>query len=269
MAKITQFCKDLIHHPLFDQVILGIVVFNGILIGLETSPSLFERHSDLFHLINHAILTIFILEAVIKMTAEAPHIYRYFKQGWNVFDFTIIVLAFLPAGEFATLARLIRVLRIARIITVVPELRLIIFTLMRSLPGMAHIVMLLAVLFYIYGVTGYYLFHTIDPENWGNLGKCLLTLFGIVTLETWVDKMGVVLPQMPYAWIYFVSFIVLGTFTFINLFVAVVINNLSEAKEEKLKELQEPVSKEELLKELKTTQEALLRLEARLNDRYK
>lgn len=267
MTGIVQSARNLVHHPSFDKFILGIVIFNGIVIGLETSHSLHAQYSDFFHLLDRAILGIFIIEAVIKMAAEAPHVLRYFRQGWNIFDFTIIVLSLLPTGQFATLARLVRVLRITRIISVIPELRLIIATLLRSLPGMMHIVMLLAVLFYIYGVTGYHLFHAVDPDNWGNLGKCLLTLFGIVTLETWVDKMGEVLPAMPYAWIYFISFIVLGTFTFINLFVAVVINNLSEAKQESLKALESPPSKEELLKELTTTKEALTRLEARLKER--
>lgn len=266
MAQFVQFCKKTVSSPLFDQAILAIVVINGIVIGLETSPTLHDRFGSLFLLLNNVILYIFVAEAMIKIAAEAPRCDRYFRQGWNIFDFTIIVVSFLPTGQFATLARLVRVLRITRIISAVPELRLIIATLLRSLPGMAHIVALLAVLFYIYGVTGYYLFHKIDPAHWGNLGACMLTLFGIVTLETWVDKMSAVLPAMPYAWIYFVSFIVVGTFTFINLFVAVVINNLADAKQEKLDELKSPVSKEELLKELRATKEALARLETKLKD---
>lgn len=267
MPDIVQFCKKIVHSAWFDHAIISIIVFNGLIVGLETSPSLYHRYEHLFYLFNHIILYIFVVEAAIKLTAEAPRFDRYFRQGWNVFDFAIIVASFLPTGQFATLARLIRVLRVTRIISAVPALRLIISTLLRSLPGMGHIVMLLAILFYIYGVTGYHLFHQIDPANWGDLGKCLLTLFGIVTLETWVDKMSIILPHMPFAWIYFVSFIVVGTFTFINLFVAVVINNLSEAKEETLKELQEPITKEDLLKELRTTKEALIRLETRLLER--
>lgn len=267
MSKLIQLSKNIVKNPLFEKIVLTIVVINGIVIGFETSQTLYDRYTSVFHLFNHIILGIFILEAIIKILAEAPHFGRYFRHGWNVFDFTIIVLSFLPTGQFATLARLVRVLRITRLISAVPELRLIIATLLRSLPGMGHIVMLLAVLFYIYGVTGYHLFHKVDPHNWSNLGAALLTLFGVVTLETWVDKMSAVLPAMPFAWIYFVSFIVVGTFTFINLFVAVVINNLSEAKAEKLQEIIDPISKEELLKELQATKEALVRLEARLKDR--
>ena len=263
MSSVVQFCKKITSRPSFEYLILAVIIFNGIIIGLETSPRLYGQYGSLFQLFNRAILFVFIIEAALKIAAEAPNFQRYFR-GWNLFDFTIIVLSFLPTGQFATLARLVRVLRLARIISVVPELRLIIATLLRSLPGIGHIVLLLSILFYIYGVTGYYLFHTVDPENWGSLGRCLLTLFGIVTLEGWVEKMSIVLPAVPYAWIFFVSFIVTGTFTFINLFVAVVINNLSEAKEERLKEMESPVTKEQLLKELQTTKEALMRLETKL-----
>ncbi len=269
MSQIIQFCKNIVRSSLFEKIILSIVIVNGIVIGLETSQTLYEKYGGLFLLCNHIILGIFVLEACIKILAEAPRVDRYFRQGWNVFDFMIIVASFLPTGQFATMARLVRVLRVTRIISAVPELRLIIATLLRSLPGMAHVVMLLGVLFYIYGVTGYYLFHKIDPGNWGNLGVCLLTLFGIVTLETWVDKMSVVLPVLPYSWIYFVSFIVVGTFMFINLFVAVVINNLSEAKRESLEELEDPLTKEDLMKEMRATKEAMVRLEKKLNMQLK
>ncbi len=265
MSKISQFCRTIVKLHSFDQIILSIVIINGIIIGLETSQTLNDQYGHVFLLFNNLVLGIFVLEALLKIVAEAPRIDRYFRQGWNIFDFTIIVLSFLPTGEFATMARLVRVLRVTRLISAVPELRLIIATLLRSLPGMAHIVMLLAVLFYIYGVIGYHLFHKIDAQNWGDLGACLLTLFGVVTLETWVDKMLLVLPAMPYAWIYFISFIVLGTFTFINLFVAVVINNLSSEKKETLQELESPLTKEDLLKELEATKEALIRLEERLS----
>lgn len=261
---MNQVCRNITHHPLFEKFILGIIVLNGIVIGLETSPGLLAQHGHVFHFLDKLFLGIFVLEALMKITAEAPRVDRYFRQGWNLFDFTIVALSFLPTGQFATTARLVRVLRLARLITGIPELRLIIMTLLRSLPGMFHIVILLGVLFYVYAVMGYYLFHTADPLHWGNLGSCLLTLFGIVTLEGWVESMKAVMHVHPLSWMYFVSFIVMGTFMFINLFVAVVINNLSEAKAERLKELETPVSKEEILKELKATKEALTRLEAKL-----
>jgi len=254
--------------PLFDYLILSLIIINAIVIGLETSAGLTREYGIIFEWIHRFIFTAFIAEAFLKITAEAPRFSRYFRQGWNVFDFTIILLSLLPMGDrFAMIARLVRVLRVARIVSILPELRLIISTLLRSLPSMIHIVMLLGVLFYIYGVTGHHFFHGTDPAHWGNLGTSLLTLFSIVTLENWVNIMSVVLPVHPFSWIYFVSFIVIGTFMFVNLFVAVVINNLSEAKKEKLEEMELPGTKQDLLKDLRDTKEALLRLEAKLDNK--
>lgn len=267
MTRIIEFCQRITKAHAFDQAILGIIILNAIVIGLETSPALIEQFGALFHAFNQAVLAVFVIEALLKIVAEAPRVDRYFRQGWNVFDFMIVVVSFLPmGGQFATTARLVRVLRVTRVISAVPELRLIISTLLRSLPSMIHIVMLLGVLFYIYGITGYYLFHKTAPQHWGSFGLSLLTLFGVVTLETWVDTMGAVLPQHPYAWVFFVSFIVVGTFMFVNLFVAVVINNLSEAKKEALDDMRSPVTKDELLRELRATKDALYRLEKKLEN---
>jgi len=265
MSHFIEFCKRVTKSHTFEHTILGIIILNAIVIGLETSANLVSHYGTYFHLFNQIVLGIFVVEAFLKIVAEAPRIDRYFRQGWNIFDFSIVVLSFLPAGgQFATAARLVRVLRVARVITVVPELRHIIATILRSLPSMLHIVMLLSVLFYIYGIIGYHLFHQTDPTHWGGFGSSLLTLFGIVTLENWVDVMRAVLPAHPWAWIYFVSFIVVGTFMFVNLFVAVVINNLSETKKEVLREMESPITKHDLLNELRETKEALVRLEAKL-----
>ena len=145
-----------------------------------------------------------------------------------------------------------------------PELRLIVATLVRSIPSMMHVVMLMAVIFYIYAVAGYHIFNEHDPVHWRSLGIALLTLFRIVTLEDWTDIMYAAMAEEPWAWLYFVSFVVLGTFVVINLFIAVVINNLEEAKQERLHDLTLPPNPEEILKELKATQDALTKVQAKL-----
>ncbi len=265
MSNFIQFCQRVTRSHKFEHAILGIIILNAIVIGFETSANLVAQYGTYFHLFNQIVLGIFVIEAFMKIMAEAPRMDRYFHHGWNVFDFSVVVLSFIPAGgEFATTARLVRVLRVARLVSIVPELRLIIATLLRSLPSMIHIVMLLGVLFYIYGIIGFHLFHKTAPEQWGSFGTALLTLFGIVTLENWVDTMQAVLAIHPFAWLYFISFIVVGTFMFINLFVAVVINNLGEAQKEALKDMETPITKHDLLHELKQTKEALVRLEAKL-----
>ena len=138
--------------------------------------------------------------------------------------------------------------------------------LVRSIPSVGHVMMLMSIIVYIYAIIGYHLFSEHDPENWRNLGIALLTLFNIITLEGWTEVMFTAMELNPLAWVYFVSFVVMGTFVVINLFIAIIINNLDEAKLERLRELERPVSREELLREIRTTQEALRRLERRMGD---
>ena len=249
----------------FERVIIAFILVNGVILGMETSPSLVEHYGHLMHLGNHVILGIFILEAVLKMIAVAPHVDRYFRDGWNVFDFSVIVFSLIPAtGEFAMIARLARLLRVLRLVSTIPELRLIVSTLVRSIPSMMHVMTLMSVIFYIYAITGYQLFHEHDPTHWRSLGISLLTLFRVVTLEDWTDVMYAAMEFHYLSWIYFVSFVILGTFVVVNLFIAVVINNLDEAKAERLAELQGPVTQKEILQDLRDTQKAIKRLEERL-----
>ena len=262
---MIQFARDIVGTQWFERFIIALILVNGVILGMETSPGLVTQYGELFHLANHVILAVFILEAVLKMTALAPHVGRYFHDGWNIFDFSVIVFSLIPAtGEFAMIARLARLLRVVRLISTIPELRLIVSTLVRSIPSMLHVMTLMGVIFYIYAITGYQLFHEHDPTHWRSLGISLLTLFRVVTLEDWTDVMYKAMELHSFAWMYFVSFVVLGTFVVVNLFIAVVINNLDEAKAERLRELEAPVTQDEILRDLRATQKALKRLEDRL-----
>jgi voltage-gated sodium channel len=259
------FAQRIVEARWFEPAMIGLILFNGVLIGLETSKEFTAAYDGWLHLGNDIILAIFIVEAALKITAAAPRFSLYFGNGWNLFDFTIVVLSLLPATEeFALVARLIRVLRVLRLVSALPQLRLIVATLVRSIPGMGHVLMLMSIIFYIYAVTGYHLFHEHDPEHWGTLGTSLLTLFGIVTLEGWVQVMETALELHAWAWVYFVSFVLIGTFVMLNLFIAVVINNLEASKTEELEELRDLVTHEEVLSELKRTRDALDRLQGRL-----
>ena len=261
---MKSLCQRIAQHPKFEFFIVGLIVLNGVIIGLETSPAIMAQYGAGLEWGNRLILGVFIIEAVIKITAVAPRWRCYFGNGWNLFDFSVVVLSLIPAsGQFAMVARLARLLRVMRLISVVPELRLIVATLVRSIPSMGNI-LLLSVIFYIYAVAGYHLFHEHDPTHWRTLGISLLTLFRVVTLEDWTDVMYTAMDMHPWAWVYFVSFVVVGTFVVINLFIAVVLNNLEEAKAESLKALRQPVTRDQILDELHHTQEALRRLRAQL-----
>ena len=230
---MIQFCKKIAAAPAFERGIIAVILLNGVLVGVETMPAVMQHHGEWLLLGNQVVLAVFILEAAIKIVSHAPRWGGYFRSGWNLFDFSLIVASLVPAsGEFAMVARLVRLLRVLRLVTAVPRLRLLVATLLRSIPGIGYVLLLMALLFYVYGVTGYFLFHQHDPAHWGSLGAALLTLFQIATLEGWADLMRAAMEQMPYAWIYFLSFVLVGTFVLINLFIAVVINSLEESNRE-------------------------------------
>ena len=265
-VSLVEQCQRLVAAPLFNQVIIGLILLNGVVVGLETSSWVMERFGELLHDTSQLILAAFVVEAAVKIVSHGNRPWRYFASGWNCFDFSIIALSLIPAaGPLATLARLVRVLRVLRLVSAFPELRLLVDTLLRSLPSMFHIALLMGIIFYIYGVAGYFLFHEIDPTHWRSLPIALLSLFRIVTFEDWTDIMYAAMEVMPWAWLYFVSFVVMGAFVMINLFIGVVLNNLEEAKLRRLDELQMPPSQTEILRELRATQEALARLQRRMD----
>ena len=267
MDRLTDRVRRVVDAPAFEYTIIAIIIVNAALLGVGTSPGLSERYGDWISLGNQTALAIFIVEALLKMTVASPRGAGYFKDGWNVFDFLVIVIALIPAtGQFAMVARLARLMRALRLISAIQDLRLIVSALVRSIPSVGHVMMLISIIIYVYAIMGYHLFHEADPENWRNLGISLLTLFNVITLEGWTVVMATAMETHPLAWVYFVSFVIIGTFVVINLLIAIIINNLDEAKLERLRDLEHPVSREELLREIRATQDALQRLEARLGD---
>ena len=262
---MKEFARRIVQARWFEPWMVALILFNAVIIGLETSPEVMDDYGRWLEFANDAILGVFVLEAVLKITAVAPQFRRYFGDGWNLFDFTVVVLSFIPStGEFALVARLVRVLRVLRLVSAMPQLRLIVATLVRSIPSMGHVLMLLAIVFYIYAITGFHLFHQHDAEHWGSLGAALLTLFQIVTLEGWVEVMETALEFRPLAWIYFVSFVLIGTFVVLNLFIAVVVNNLEASKAAELEALARPVTHDDVLEELARTRDALQALQRKL-----
>ena len=265
VQSTVQAAQRVVGAAWFNWGVTTIIVLNAIVLGMDTSVWLTVRVGSYLEAANQLFLGLFVLEAAVKIFACWPKPGRYFKDGWNVFDFTVIVVSLLPAtGELATLARLVRLLRVLRLVAALPELRLIVATLVRSIPSMFNVLCLMSIIFYVYAVAGYHLFHEVDPTHWRTLGISALTLFRIITLEDWTDVMYAAMEQHWWAWAYFVSFVVVGTFVVVNLFIAVVINNLDEAKAERLRELMAPPSREDLLRELRAARSSLTRLEGRL-----
>jgi voltage-gated sodium channel len=231
-ALVVQ-CRRLAESTRFQSAILIVILANAALVGFETSTALVARHQALFSVLNAIILAIFVAELAIRITAHGLRFGAFLRDGWNLFDFVIVTLSLLPGvGAFATVARMARVLRVARLVSVSPKLRLIVGTMTRSIPSLAHVSLLLALLLYLYAVIGVNLFGAHDGEHWGSLGRALLTLFQMLTLEGWVELQAASMKVKPWAWVYFGSFVIIAVFVVVNLFIAVVLNNLDEIREE-------------------------------------
>lgn len=226
-------CRRLADSPRFQTAILAVIMVNAVIVGLETSPPLLARHATLFHALNLIILLVFIGELAVRLTAHGWRVGTFLRDGWNLFDVVVVALSLLPGvGAFATVARIARVLRVARLVSVSPKLRLIVGTMTRSIPSLAHVSLLLSLLLYLYAVIGVNLFGASDREHWGSLGQALLTLFQMLTLEGWVELQAVSMRTHPWAWVYYGSFVIIAVFVVVNLFIAVVLNNLDEIREE-------------------------------------
>ena len=225
--------RRLADSPRFQHFILAVIVAGAVIIGVETSASLTARYSGVIVALEILIQAIFVAEIAIRILACWPRPAAFFANGWNVFDFSVVAASLLPqAGAFAMVARLARLMRVTRLVSAFPELRLIIGTMVRSIPSMGHVIVLLSLLLYVYAVLGFHFFREVDAAHWGTLGAALLTLFQMLTLEGWVEIQAAVLEPYPWAWLYFSSFVLVAVFVVVNLFIAVVINNLESVKHE-------------------------------------
>jgi voltage-gated sodium channel len=238
MNALAAACRRIAAAPAFQNLVMVVIVANAALLGFETSEALVARHARLFAAASGAIQALFVIEIAIRLAAYLPRPHRFFADGWNLFDFTVVALSLLPqAGPFATIARLARVLRVSRLVSVWPELRLIIGTMLRSIPSMGHVIALLSLLLYVYGILGFHLFSKVAPEYWGSLPRSLETLFQTLTLEGWIEVAE--RSRHPLGWVFFASFIVVAVFVVTNLFIAVVINNLDRVRSEQRHALDE------------------------------
>jgi voltage-gated sodium channel len=262
---VTEAARRLVDSPRFQHVILGVIVVGAIVIGVETSATLTARYGAIIVAVEMVIQAIFVAEIAIRVLACWPRPAAFFRNGWNVFDFAVVAASLLPqAGAFAVVARLARLMRDTRLVSAFPELRLIIGTMVKSIPSMGHVIVLLTLLLYVYAVLGFHFFRAADPAHWGSLGAALLTLFQILTLEGWVEVQDAALAVYPLAWVYFSSFVLVAVFVVVNLFIAVVINNLESVKHEQQLGTDRASAHRGLLEAIETVRERLEELEDRL-----
>lgn len=233
-----QKVREIIEHRFFSLTIMLLIFINAIIVGLETYPALYEAYHKLFYNADRILLWLFTLEIVLRMFSAQPFP-SYFKDSWNVFDFVIVLSGHLFAGaSFVTVLRILRVLRLLRTISVIPSLRKIVNALLLTIPALGNIMLLLGLIFYIFAVIGTMLFAEVAPELFGSLHETLLTLFQLVTLDSWSSGvMRPMLAELPWAWLYFVTFVLVGSFVIINLFIGVIVSNVEKANEAEREEL--------------------------------
>ncbi|PWG64326.1 ion transporter [Spiribacter halobius] len=207
--------------------IIGLIVLNAITLGLETSATVTRLAGVWLDAIEAAVLAVFVVEILIKLFAWGP---RFFRNGWNVFDLAIVGVALAPASGPLSILRSLRILRVLRLLSTVRRLRQLVEALITAIPSIGWIAFLLGLVFYIFGVMGTELFGPTFPEWFGTLGASMYTLFQVMTLESW--SMGIARPVMethPFAWLYFVSFILVTAFTILNLFIGIIVNTMQSA----------------------------------------
>jgi voltage-gated sodium channel len=214
----------------FQRFITAVIVFNAITLGLETSQTMVQRYGDALHVIDRAVVVIFVIELLARVYAYGI---RFFRDPWNWFDAVIVTIAVLPTSGAFSVLRALRVLRVLRLISVVPSMQRVVGALLGALPGMASIAALLSLVLYVSAVIATKLYHDISPEYFGDLSTSLFTLFQTMTGEAWPDIARDVMSKEPMAWIFFVIYIVITGFTVLNLFIAVAVSAMESQVHER------------------------------------
>ncbi|MCQ2522081.1 MAG: ion transporter [Lachnospiraceae bacterium] len=275
--------KKLVEKPIFNNFILIVILINSVVMGLQTSPKLEASIGNILGIIDLVCLGIFTIEIILKLMAYGV---RFFTDGWNIFDFVIVLLSFVTGLSFLSTLRAFRVFRVLRTLKAVKGLRalralrlvswldklkMIISAIAHSIPGILWSGLLLMLIYYIFSIMGVTLFGAAFPDWFGNIGKAMYTLFQVMTLESW--SMGISRPVMEvfnWAWAYFVPFVLISSFIMMNVIVGIVVNAISEVSEIKKKEDEEEekeLSKEdELRKEIRALKEQLTKVEKMLDE---
>jgi voltage-gated sodium channel len=224
--------RRLVDSPQFTAAVVAVFIANAVVLGLQTYPGLERRYGDTLDLLNGIFLAFFVVEMALRIASYLPRPWRFFLDGWNVFDFVAVGLAFVPGlRENSTILRLARLARIVRVVHLLPDVRILITAVVRSLPPLGSMAILTTLILFIYGMVGWQLFGDEEPQDWGTIGEAMLTLFTMLTLEDFPAYMERGREIAPWSWIYFVSFILVAAFIVLNVFIGIVLHSLEEARE--------------------------------------
>ena len=218
-----------VEHPLAEKIVIVLILVNAVTLGLETSGSIMAQYGHFILRLDVLILGIFVFEISVRILG---HGFKFFKDPWGIFDFFVVGIALLPTGGDFAVLRALRVLRVLRLLSMVPQMKRVVSALLSAIPGLSSIILVLFLVFYVFAVMATNLFAASHPQWFGSIGQSMYTLFQIMTLESW--SMGIVRPLMethPHAWIFFVPFILIATFTMLNLFMAIIVNAMQSQTE--------------------------------------
>ena len=226
--NMQQRLQALISNRVFEAVVISVIIISALEIGLKTYP-LPAFIDPLLGSLDIAVTLFFLFEITVRFIAHEDK-RTFFKSGWNIFDTLVVVVSLIPIqdSEMALLGRLIRIFRVLRMVSIVPELRVLINSLLRALPPLSYVVLLMFIIFYIYGAFGSYLFADINEELWGNISVAMLTLFRVMTFEDWTDVMYETMAVYSISWAFYLSFIFLTAFAFLNMVIGIVVRVMED-----------------------------------------
>lgn len=235
--RVEQFSSTTKNTSWFQNSIIAVILLSAVIVGIKTYPGLYETYKLQLYVIDAIILAIFTIEIAIRILSYGARPWKFFRSGWNIFDFIVTAVFYIPGiGEYTAILRIARILRVFRLITTIPRLQMLVGALFHSIPSMGYIGLLLFIQFYVFAVVGNVLFATTTPEHFGNLHLAMLSLFKVVTLDNWgtiMDSAG----QHWYVAPYFILFILSGTMIILNLFIGVIMSGFEEVKKEYEEEL--------------------------------
>lgn len=227
-TEFQQRFQTIRDNKVFELFVIAVIIFSSLMIGIRTYE-LNPTFETILVALDYAVTLFFVIEISIRMAAE-DRLRDFFKKGWNIFDFVIVVVSLIPLddSQYALIARMLRLFRVMRLISFIPELRVLVSALITALPRMGYVALLMFIIFYLYAVIGNLLFSTINPTLWGDLGISLLTLFRVATFEDWTDVMYETMAVYKLSWMYYISFIFFSAFVFLNMMIGIVVDVLDE-----------------------------------------
>ncbi|CAA6803476.1 MAG: Voltage-gated sodium channel subunit [uncultured Sulfurovum sp.] len=241
--------KEIVLSKTFQYFITSLILLNGVLLGLATSQNIMNSYGNIIEALDKIIIAIFTIEILMRIIV---HKINFFKDPWSLFDFFVVAISLVPASGNLSILRVLRVLRLFRLLTIVPQMKTIIAALLEVIPGILSVSLVLMLFFYVFAIMATGMFGDAFPQWFGTLGESTYTLFQIMTLESW--SMGIARPVMevhPYAWIFFVIYILIVTFIMVNLFIGLIVDAIFTIKEHDKEETPQEVQLHEEIKALR------------------